>query len=97
MTLKHRPRHPIHEQIANLLREQIAKSRPGEQLDSESKFSRRFGVSVLSVREALSTLAHEGLVIRRHGSGTYVADRTAQQHVALMFGSHPLYSQSTYP
>ena len=39
---------------------------------------RRFGVSRTVVREAIRALSKEGLIEVRHGSGTYVANRTSE-------------------
>ncbi|MBC3193392.1 GntR family transcriptional regulator [Pseudonocardia sp. C8] len=44
----------------------------GERLPSEPALARQLGVSRVSVRAALAQLQSEGLVSRRHGSGTYV-------------------------
>jgi GntR family transcriptional regulator len=45
----------------------------GGGLPSEAELSRRFNVSRATVREALSRLEQAGVVIRRHGVGTFVA------------------------
>ncbi|MBI4023925.1 MAG: GntR family transcriptional regulator [Verrucomicrobia bacterium] len=86
-------RRPLHQQISDVLRAEILRRRlSGCRLESESKLARRFSVSTLTVRESLATLANEGLVHRRHGSGTYVADRAERQHVGILVGfdiSHP--------
>ena len=47
--------------------------RPGDCLPSEPSLRDRFGISVTSVRRGIAALMDEGLVERRHGSGTYVA------------------------
>lgn len=44
----------------------------GDRLPSEPALAEELGVSRASVRAALAELANEGLVSRRHGSGTYV-------------------------
>jgi len=44
----------------------------GDRLPSEPALAEELGVSRVSVRAALSQLQAEGLVSRRHGSGTYV-------------------------
>ena len=78
-------RRPLHQQIAGILRDDIAKRlAPGERLESEAALATRFGVSVLTVREALSSLAEAGLVVRRHGSGTYVAEPGDRGHLAVL-------------
>jgi GntR family transcriptional regulator len=42
-------------------------------LPSEAELSKRFDVSRATVREALSRLEQRGIVIRRHGVGTFVS------------------------
>lgn len=44
----------------------------GDRLPSEPALAEQVGVSRVSVRAALAQLESEGLVSRRHGSGTYV-------------------------
>ena len=42
------------------------------QLPSETQLSEVYGVSRATVREALAMLAREGVIVRRHGIGTFV-------------------------
>jgi GntR family transcriptional regulator len=42
-------------------------------LPSEAELSQRFAVSRATIREALAKLEHAGVIIRRHGVGTFVA------------------------
>lgn len=50
---------------------------PGDRFLSEHELCARFGVSRTPVREALKRLEAAGLLVARHGSGTYVAERDA--------------------
>lgn len=49
---------------------------PGSRLPSETELPRKLKVSQQTVRRALNELVREGLIVRRQGSGSYVADRT---------------------
>ncbi len=55
-----------------LLRELIASTKPGDRLPSERALSVRWSAARMTVRHATDALVAEGLVVRRHGSGTYV-------------------------
>jgi GntR family transcriptional regulator len=46
---------------------------PGEQLPSESNLAAQLGISRPTLREALFNLEQEGVIIRKHGVGTFVA------------------------
>jgi GntR family transcriptional repressor for pyruvate dehydrogenase complex len=50
------------------------KFRPGQRLPTERELVRETGVSRTSVRAGLQALAAKGLLVIRHGSGTFVAD-----------------------
>ena len=53
---------------------EVGESSPGDQLPSERDLAEMFGVGRTTVREALRTLETEGLVIVRHGQGTFIAE-----------------------
>ena len=48
----------------------------GARLPAESELASRFGVSRPIIREALSRLRSEGVIVSRRGSGSYVSART---------------------
>jgi GntR family transcriptional regulator len=50
---------------------------PGRPLPSQQQLAAEFGVSIMTLRQALQLLADEGLVQTRHGAGTYVTARYA--------------------
>lgn len=61
--------------ILNALRESVMSGeyREGTKLPSESDLVRRFGVSRMTIVKAFKELQQQGLVVRRPGSGTFVA------------------------
>ena len=62
-------------EVAATLRGRIAHGelRPGMRLPSERALATRLNVSRVTVVRALTRLRLEGLVVTRHGSGTFVA------------------------
>ena len=72
---------PLHAQLANLLREQLVRRElvPNDRLPSERDLCQQYGISRITVRQALSDLAQEGLVYASVGKGTYVAEPAFQE------------------
>jgi GntR family transcriptional regulator len=72
---------PLHVQLANLLREQVVRHqlRPNDRLPSERELCQQYGISRITVRQALSELAKAGLVYSSIGKGTYVAEAAFQE------------------
>jgi GntR family transcriptional regulator len=64
---------PLYLQIRNLLRERIRLGEwsADEPMPTEEDLVTHFGVSRTTVRQAMSDLANEGLVVRRAGRGTF--------------------------
>lgn len=54
--------------------------RPRDRVPSEQELVQRFGVSRMTANRALCELAHEGIVVRQSGLGTFVAEVQARSH-----------------
>ncbi|MFI0943858.1 GntR family transcriptional regulator [Streptomyces sp. NPDC021020] len=74
----------VFRQIADQLREAIRPGRFGEgdKLPSESELVEHYGVSRMTVRNALSVLQGEGLVVSEHGRGVFVRARPPVRRLA---------------
>lgn len=72
---------PLYYQLENVLREKIAsgKFEAGERLPTESELIEQYGVSRITVRQALQALTDEGLIERQQGRGTFVANRKSRK------------------
>jgi GntR family transcriptional regulator len=68
---------PLYLQLARSLREHISSGGidPGSALPSERDLSEMAGLSRVTVRKGIEQLIEEGVLIRRQGSGTFVARR----------------------
>ena len=67
---------PIYYRLEKYLRDQILSGalRPGDLVAPESQLAQQFGASRMTVRQALSRLVFEGLVVRHRGRGSFVAE-----------------------
>ena len=70
-------RGPKYLRIQAELRDRISSGRwpPGHPLPAQRDLAGEFGVSIMTLRQALQLLADDGLIAARHGTGTYVAAR----------------------
>ncbi len=68
-------------EVGERLRELVGTVLPGDPLPSERDLSVRLGTSRPTVRLALDELTREGLLVRRHGRGTFRALRKISQEV----------------
>ncbi|UWZ83696.1 GntR family transcriptional regulator [Occallatibacter riparius] len=66
---------PAYKQIQSTIMRRVEKGslKPGDLVDSERELARIHGVSLMTARHALIALEREGMVVRRRGSGTFVA------------------------
>lgn len=60
--------------------------RPGSQLPTEAELCEMLGVSRTVVREALRVLDDDGLVVRRHGVGTFVRNHPILKNLNFNYG-----------
>lgn len=63
----------VYEQIVKQLKDYFAKGnlQPGDKLPSERDLAKQFNCSRVSVRQALTILEAQGLLVRKVGGGTY--------------------------
>ena len=68
---------PLYHQLQGVLKAEIESGRwrPGQQIPTESQLVEDFGVSKITVRQALQGLVDLGYIRREHGRGTFVSKR----------------------
>ena len=71
---------PVYIQIHNQLRENIesGKWKVGQKIPAERELAASFDVSRMTLRQAIQALVDEGILERRVGSGTVVANRPGE-------------------
>jgi GntR family transcriptional regulator len=79
---------PFYQQLADILREEIASGRlgPEHRLATEFELMERFGVSRTTVRQTIAVLQKEGLIAVHRGKGTFVVTRTIEPEPSALTG-----------
>lgn len=77
---------PLYVQIAEGLLEQIESGElsPGSRLPPERELSERLGVNRMTLRQALDVLSRQGLLNRRQGNGTYIAEPKIERNASRL-------------
>ena len=70
----------IHNQIKRDIENHVYKV--GDRIPAERQLAVKFGVSRMTLRQAIKTLEDEGILERRLGSGTYVASQKVQEKMS---------------
>lgn len=84
---------PLYFQVSELLRDWISTAATvGAQLPSEFELVERLRVSRATVRKAIERLEGHGLVYRRRGTGTFVAERRQTRAIRLTSSMIDLYA-----
>ncbi|WP_437422048.1 FadR/GntR family transcriptional regulator [Stutzerimonas chloritidismutans] len=68
----------------------------GSRLPSERDLAQRLRVSRPAVREAIGALQNEGMVVTRHGSGTYVADTVIRAQRGSELATNELLAEADF-
>lgn len=78
---------PLYIQIAEGLIGQIEAGElaPGDQLAPERELSEKLGVNRMTLRRALRALEAQGLITRKHGVGTYIAEPKIDRQMDVLF------------
>jgi GntR family transcriptional regulator len=78
---------PLYRQLAARLQAEIGRGlKPGDQLDSEAALIARYGVSRITVRQAIDELVRLGILVRKQGKGTFVTRPTVRHDVRQPHG-----------
>jgi GntR family transcriptional regulator len=88
MTMALRKKLPLYLQIEAILKSKIltGELKEGDRLPPENELSNQFGVSPLTVRQALSSLVGEGLLDRKPGIGTMIKKNPDEKIILKLSG-----------
>lgn len=78
---------PIYFQLKQIILNRIKKGEwlPDSPISSERELSEMFGVSRMTIRQALNELVSEGILYREKGRGTFVREQRIEQSDAMSF------------
>ena len=84
LTIDHNSHVPYYVQVKEALRDRIEHGewKAGDQLPGEPELCVLFDVSRTVIRQALSELLHDGLILRAKGKGTFVAEPKIVENLA---------------
>lgn len=74
MEMDHADPRPSYQRVADDLRHAIATGtyQPGDQLPTLADLNARYGIAVMTARDAIRQLVADGLVVSRQGKGAFV-------------------------
>lgn len=80
---------PLYYQLETLLRKKIlaGELEPGATLPILDSLAKEYEVSRITVRQALSALERDGLIVRKRGKGTFVSENPASLKLPKLTGS----------
>ncbi len=78
---------PLYLQLYDIVHDEIMKGiwKPGDLLPSESEFAEHYDVSKITVRQVFDMLAHEGLLRRQRGKGTFVTQPDLAGNIGYVY------------
>lgn len=90
---------PLYQQLQRALRDAIEKRvlDADDALPAERDLAESFGVSRITVRKAIDGLVGEGLLVRQHGSGTFVRPRVEKNFSKLTSFSEDMRARGRKP
>nr|WP_269320519.1 GntR family transcriptional regulator [Alicyclobacillus macrosporangiidus] len=70
-------------QLKRIIEEQVHTGTfpPGTRIPTEHELSQQYGVSRITVQQAVRQLVHEGLLVRQAGRGTFVANQPVEDNL----------------
>src|SRR4051794_13521044 len=90
---------PLYQQLQRALREAIESQvlAPDDALPAERQIASELAVSRITVRKAIDGLVDEGLLVRRQGSGNFVAARIEKNFATLTSFSEDMRARGRTP
>lgn len=87
MQLENDSAEPLYIQLADIIRGEIENGvySPEQRIPTEKELSELYGVSRITIRNALEILTRENRLIRRRGKGTFIASRKLSKSMSELY------------
>lgn len=88
MSIHSHNRLPIYVQIKAYIKKKLDDGHwtPDTAIPTERELAEQFQVTRMTIRQAVTELVHEGLLIRKRGKGTYVRQKKISQNLNIVSG-----------
>lgn len=90
---------PLHRQVREAIRRQVGEGRlvdASGRLMSETALVKHFGVSRITIRDAIRPLVDEGLLARERGRGTFLRSNRSENWVGRLMGFSETIKEAGY-
>jgi GntR family transcriptional regulator len=79
---------PLYKQLKNIIKKDIANGvlKPNERLPSEAELSKTYEISRITVRNAITELVEENLLVKKQGKGTFVCEKKIVRNIVPVMG-----------
>ncbi|WP_312692778.1 GntR family transcriptional regulator [Caproiciproducens sp.] len=79
---------PLFEQLKDAIVEKISEGtyKEGDQLPSERQLSEMYNISRVTVRQTLNKLVQDGVLVKKHGKGNFVATKVIEYKLDSLLG-----------
>jgi GntR family transcriptional regulator len=79
---------PLYRQLAGVLERTIRNGglKPGDRFDSETVLTERYGVSRITLRQAVQSLVRKQILVRKQGKGTFVTAPAVRHDLKRLHG-----------
>lgn len=90
-------RKPKHVELSEKLKNRFAKLKPHSQIPSARQLSTSYGVSTMTIRQALASLQSDGLIYTIPGSGTFVSGEKLSKRLVFVSFSEEVREKGMKP